>query len=334
MVSVGFVALVVLLVGLGAVFQFVATRIDSGKYPMPGERVDIGDLSLHIDCKGVSDGGATLVVDAGAGQWSVHWAHIQKALSDDGRVCVYDRAGFGWSDSSQRRRDGATFARQLHDLLDNYGESPPFLLAGHSLGGFIARLYHNMYPGEVAGIALIESGHELQFERMPELTEALGDVAGNLGVASSMARFGFFRAVTPPGGVVLPSADNQAALDASTKTVQYWQAMELTFPSGAWIADEVAATGSLGDLPLLVLSAGSSASSYCEQLLVDCKQTEEQWDTLQADLVTLSTNAQQYISESASHDVQIDDPDFVISKLKAFWRILHKSYKGKSAGPH
>ena len=39
-----------------------------------------------------------MAIDGGAGAWSIHFTHIQKALSG-ARVCTYDHAGLGWSDA-------------------------------------------------------------------------------------------------------------------------------------------------------------------------------------------------------------------------------------------
>ncbi|MGH9174506.1 MAG: alpha/beta fold hydrolase, partial [Vicinamibacterales bacterium] len=50
-------------------------------------------------------------------------------------------------------------------LLNEHAVPAPFVLVGHSTGGLIVRLYANSHPGEVAGLVLVDSSHEDQFER-------------------------------------------------------------------------------------------------------------------------------------------------------------------------
>jgi pimeloyl-ACP methyl ester carboxylesterase len=118
--------------------------------------VDVGGYRLHITCMGTGD--PAVVIDAGAGNWSVSWVVIQRQLAGDTRVCKFDRAGLGWSDPSPRPRTAAVMADELHTLLHNAGELPPFVLVGHSLGGHNARMFADRYRDEVAALVLVESG--------------------------------------------------------------------------------------------------------------------------------------------------------------------------------
>ena len=146
--------LVVLAGGIGGTVELIAFNSDQKHYPPPGELIDVDEITLHLDCRG--EGGPTVVVDVGAGNWSTHWRHIQDELSSHGRVCLHDRPGFGWSDSVRVRLTGSEYAEQLHLLLQSAGEEPPYLFVGHSLGGYIGRFYQNMYPLELAGMVLVE----------------------------------------------------------------------------------------------------------------------------------------------------------------------------------
>ena len=85
-----------------------------------------------------------------------------ESLSEISRVCTYDRAGTGTSD---HRPDGMHVtsllqARELHDLLEGAAISPPYVVVAHSYGGFVGRLFAATYPGETAGLVLIDSSHE------------------------------------------------------------------------------------------------------------------------------------------------------------------------------
>ena len=73
------------------------------------------------------------------------------------RVCVYDRAGRGWSDPAATPPDGAQIATDLHTLLNRAHVPGPYVLAGHSFGGLYVRTYAAKYPEEVAGLVVVDS---------------------------------------------------------------------------------------------------------------------------------------------------------------------------------
>jgi pimeloyl-ACP methyl ester carboxylesterase len=88
---------------------------------------------------------------------------IVPALARHTRVCTYDRAGDGLSDArpaSVRPLTGATQARELHTLLKVIGVGPPYVLVGHSYGGMITREFAALFPGQVAGMVLLDASSE------------------------------------------------------------------------------------------------------------------------------------------------------------------------------
>src|SRR5215813_3300384 len=72
------------------------------KYPPPGQLVDVGGYRLHIDCQG--NGSPTLVMEAGLGDPSLVWDLVRPQIATMTRLCIYDRAGLGWSDPSPKPR--------------------------------------------------------------------------------------------------------------------------------------------------------------------------------------------------------------------------------------
>ena len=106
--------------------------------PAPGRVLDIGGYKLHLNCLG--SGGPTVVIDAGAGSWSSAWLDVLEMVAAETRVCAYDRAGMGWSETSPHARTAAVMASELHSLLVAAGEPQPYVLVGHSFGGYIVRI--------------------------------------------------------------------------------------------------------------------------------------------------------------------------------------------------
>src|SRR5215213_1417072 len=110
----------------------------------PGRLVDVGGYRLHLDCTG--RGGPAVVLIAGAGDFSFDWSLVQTPASRFARVCSYDRAGLAWSDLGPTPRTMRQDAHELRELLRAAGVGPPYVLVGHSIGGFIARVYAARYP--------------------------------------------------------------------------------------------------------------------------------------------------------------------------------------------
>src|SRR2546430_2574221 len=148
-----------LLLGLSS--QAIASAVDASHYPAPGKLVDIGGYRLHIHCTGT--GSPTVILDAGLGGTSLDWSKVQPAVARFTRVCSYDRAGYGWSDTGPGPRTSQQIVKELHLLLMHAQISGPYLLVGHSVGGLNMRLYAYRYPHEVAGMVLLDSTSEHQF---------------------------------------------------------------------------------------------------------------------------------------------------------------------------
>jgi pimeloyl-ACP methyl ester carboxylesterase len=125
---------------IGAIYQAVATQIDQRTYPPPGEMVDVGTHSLHINCLG--EGSPTVILEAANLGMSAHWVRVQQQLAKTTRVCAYDRAGMGWSEPGPEPRDARQISSELHAQLNGAADTEgPYVLVGHSYGGLYARRY-------------------------------------------------------------------------------------------------------------------------------------------------------------------------------------------------
>jgi pimeloyl-ACP methyl ester carboxylesterase len=262
-------------------------------YPPPGEMVDVGGYSLHINC--VGQGSPTVVLDAGSGEMSAHWVRVQQEVSDTTSVCAYDRAGMGWSERGPEPRDAKQITSELHTLLSKAGIEGPYVLVGHSFGGMYMQTYAARYPDEVAGVALVDSSTELdQFSQRSEArdsyepqkqTIAVVPQLAQLGV-SLLARLGIVRLLSnlDPAPAELPQ-QQRAQIDAltpSTREVSTY-AGELLAPTQS---RRPGSQGSLGNKPLAVVTAGKSEPSWLE---------------LQDKLATLSSNSIHRVVKGATH---------------------------------
>ena len=126
-------------------------------------RFDVGDYKLYMRC--VGSGSPTVVYFHGyienpedSESYGASSAReIPSMLSDEHRVCTYDRANVGRSDDVPGLRTGESSVRDLHRLLDAAGVEPPYVLLGASFGGLISYTYAATYPDEVVGMVLLDA---------------------------------------------------------------------------------------------------------------------------------------------------------------------------------
>lgn len=159
----------VVLVGIGVLYQQTMWRLDAARVKPRGRMVEMGGvgerLRVHLDCRGY--GGPVVVLESRIGESSLGWRAVQRELERGGRVCTYDRPGYGYSDRTARIRTARGSAELLHALLAKAGEAGPFVVVGEEYGGLIAQLYAVLYPEETAGVVLVEAEHARMLERMP-----------------------------------------------------------------------------------------------------------------------------------------------------------------------
>jgi pimeloyl-ACP methyl ester carboxylesterase len=271
---------------IGATYQAIATELDERAYPPPGKLVDVGGHRLHIHCLG--EGSPTVILEAASGGMSAHWALVQQQVARATRVCAYDRAGLGWSESGPKPRDARQISSELHTLLGEASiDEGPNVLVGHSYGGLYARMYADRYPNEVAGVVLVDSSHPEQFTRSPQ-GRAMYERARRLtAIAALFSRLGLIRLFdifpAPPG---LP-AQQRAQAEASLSSTPHLVATAEEFSATPQSSAQVRTTQSLGDKPLAVVSAGKQPSSWLE---------------LQGELAALSSNSVHRIVEGATHE--------------------------------
>lgn len=305
-ILVGALVLVLMLAAAGFIYENISEARDRRFNPMTGTMVDVDGHKMHIDC--VGEGTPTVILDAGLGDTYLSWRKVQPEIAKFARVCSYDRAGLGYSQSASGPRTSKVIAEQLHALLQAAGIRPPYVLVGHSMGGYDVRLYANSYPTDVAGMVLVDASHPDQDKRFPpELQNMKG----------SWEREALFVEFFSPFGIprLMGLCEENPALRAAEcnwrNAHENLQEMK-SFPESA---AETAATGSLGNIPLIVLSHDPDKPS--SELPPDlAKPVNEAWEKMQQELAHLSTRGTQIIAKNSAHYIQIDRPDVVIDAVR------------------
>lgn len=297
----GFLALSSALALVGVIYQVNATRLNQQKYSPPGRLVDVGGYRLHIYCSGPegASGGPTVVMDAGIGECSLGWGLVQPEIARFARVCTYDRAGLGWSDSATTPRTSQQIVSDLHALLTNAEIKPPYVLVGHSFGGLNARLYTSQFPEEVTGMVLVDSAHE-DYPFRPPLLIRVGLLTAPLGIPRLFAQDVISENPIFAGGSKYPSS--YMAIATSTKYLntvrREWSAADESWSQAR------SSKPSLGDRPLVVLFA-----KFNHPIFAVLKK-------LQMELAQRSTEGKLTFVENSGHHIQYDRPEVVVDAVR------------------
>jgi pimeloyl-ACP methyl ester carboxylesterase len=332
-------------VGLACFFSVTAQPASKPTLPAPaGKLIDVGGHRLHINCAGKTN--PTVVMEAGAGDFSFDWSLVQPEVARFARVCTYDRAGYAWSEPGPTPRTVQQIVYELHTGLQRAGVKSPYVLVGHSLGGLIVRLYADQYPQEVAGMVLVDSSHEDQLIVIVDRTTRKEKVVHWRELSSGRE--------IPPVQTTMPSpaasnkapvivrAAPQSKLDApydklpmNIQQTRLWAMSQPTYDAARasetfeFLADELARMYaergsrkySLGDMPLIVLTRGIAGED--EQAN---KQLLEDHDRLQIDLLSLSRNSKQIFAKQSGHYIQLEEPALVTNAIKD----VVKAVRGKA----
>jgi pimeloyl-ACP methyl ester carboxylesterase len=324
---IGVLLVVGLLLTAGSIFQRRTTAADFEKFPAPGQLVDVGGYSLHIHCTG-AEGGPTVVVDAGNGDFSVTWSGIQREVEKSARICTYDRAGYGWSDPSPHPRTASHMANELHQLLVNADVKPPYILVGHSLGGLTVRVYASLYPDQVAGMILVDAGHEDQLQRLPpEYLRLYRQQQSYFSVLGFMSRFGILRLIgssskgadlAPPQVAKLPKEIQPVYLTMISHP-SYFDTTLAELRALPEITAEVRATDALGDTPLLILTADSLDEAALQSIGLGedfpAARLQQTFNELQNEFEALSTRSRHITVKDSTHAINLDQPQAVIDAI-------------------
>ena len=186
MVVIG--SLLALLIGAGALYQFIGSRRGARKYAAPGMMVDVDGQHLHVICSG--DGRPTVLFESGIAASSLSWVRVLRDVATFTRACAYDRAGLGWSGPSKGPRTVARMLREMRGVLANAATVGPYVLVGHSFGAFLVCAYASRHPDDVGGLVLLDppsEWHEITREQAYRLwggiqLSRIGGILARLGV--------------------------------------------------------------------------------------------------------------------------------------------------------
>jgi pimeloyl-ACP methyl ester carboxylesterase len=281
---------VLAIASVGGGYQTVRESLEAKAYPPPGQLIDVGGHRLHLHCTG--SGSPTVVLEPGHGGSSSDFGWITPAVARETRVCVYDRAGRGWSDAADGPQDGAHIAADLHTLLERAHVPGPYVLAGHSFGGLYIRSFTAQFPNQVAGMVLLDSTAPKPGRAQPTNADSyslLGRVAVLL---PAVAHLGAGRLLNPISYGSLPprSRDEARANSSSARHLASW--LE-EFREGSRSMQQASSLTNLDGKPLIVLTADTGHDAN--------------WQSAQDQMAKLSTNSLHRVAKDTTHQSLTED---------------------------
>jgi pimeloyl-ACP methyl ester carboxylesterase len=297
----------------GFSYQATAFRADAQRAPRPGQLVNVGGFRLNVYCTGL--GNPTVVLDAGLADSLDSWHRVQPEIARFSRVCSYDRAGYGYSDLGPMPRTSERIASELHQVLRSAGEKPPYLLVGHSFGGFNVRVFTGKYSDEVSGLILVDATQEDQYRLLPRAWAELG--TATLRRARRQAFWsplyidlGLARLQLRLKGNEVPSVLLQS---------KYLKSRASEFENIEVSAEQARRAGNIDEKPLVVLTGGKVIDPGLKAALSeeDQKAYADIWvNTLQLRLAQLSKRGRRIVLPDSGHDIPADRPEAIVTAVR------------------
>ena len=248
---------------------------------------DIGARKMYLQCTG--QGSPTVILISGGGIAADLWDSplgqqptVYPTIAKTTRVCAYDRpgttraraeGGVSRSDPVPQPVTPSRSVADLHALLQAADQTGPFVLAAHSYGGLVARLYAHQYPTEVAGMVLVDSFSPELREAMPALWPSW--IAWN----------------TTPAEIIESYPDYER--------VDFDKAL-----------DEIVANRSIPPMPLVVLTADQPYPAPTNPSIPANINvvTREAQDVSQRQVAQLVPGAEHITKTDSGHDIMLENP--------------------------
>lgn len=295
-----------LLLVAGYVYERIGRQKDRKRLPQIGRSVDIGGRSMNIFCSG--SGSPAVILDTGGDNPGLAWGDTQTEIAKFTQACWFDRAGIGWSDSGPYPRTSMAVSADLHALLQHAGVPAPYVLLGGSIGGLNARVFAGLYPKDTAGLVLDDSAHEDEPLRAPKFylahqaPRALWRPIHTLFWLAS--EVGLLRVTgSSPAG---DKDESQMTREELIAELRHQPKSFLNNVDSGMVLNEsyaeAKAIASLGDMPIVVLTAGKAPDFGDTEMNRQAAEYQKVWAyEIQSKLARLSTRGRQIVVPDATH---------------------------------
>lgn len=319
----------ILLLVATTLYQAIACRLEDRQSP-PGQLVDVGGYRLHLYIAG--EASPTIVLDHSLG--GVEGYFLIEELAELARVCIYDRAGYGWSDHSPHPRTSEQIVNELDRLLTQSGIKPPYILVGNSFGSYNVRLYAHLFPQKVVGIVLTDALHEKGMLKMSIRLQALKlffisgfamSILGSmLGIIRLLSVCKVFELLKPE--LRYFSKDSLKWVKRSFCRPKHWITMSREMMNLDKSARQTSVAKYFGTVPIVSIKASSFFKPSLWAIFIPLKDANQLRKKMHEQLCKLSTDFFQLEAIKSSHFVWVDQPEVIIDAVRIILGKIDSSH--------
>ena len=320
----------VLLLVATTLYQAIASWLEDRQLP-PGQLIDVGKYRLHLYVAG--EASPTIVLDHSLGGLDGYFL-IEK-LSKFARVCIYDRAGYGWSDHSPYSRTSYQIVKELDTLLVQAGIEPPYILVGNSFGSYNVRLYSHLFPQKVLGMVLTDALHETGMLKMSLSLQALKlffisgfamSILGSmLGIIRLLKICRVFELLKPE--LSRFSQDSLNWAERSFCRSKHWITMSREMMNLDKSARQVSIANDFGKMPIVSIKASSFFKPSFWSRFIPLRSANQLREKMHIELCKLSTDYLQVEASKSGHFVWVDQPDVIVDAVRTVLDKINSSRK-------
>lgn len=269
----------------------------------------------HLALYCVGTGSPTVIFDSGLGAGAQAWSRVQPEIAKTTRACAFDRPGYGASDEGPTPRDATRIVSDLKAGLKVAGIAAPYVLVGHSMGGYDMRLFANLHPNEVVGLVLVDpsiDGNEAPLRAVsPAFIQAMADFQATAGKCIRVTAVGL---MTPEHPIYAecgsPPLDSPMASGALARTaLSEQQSMD---DSSRQVLESEPASSTL---PLIVLTAGAQNGPETGMPEGERIALSAVTRANHAAIAARSSAGKHRVVEGAPHMIQMAQPNAVVAAI-------------------
>ena len=294
---------VVLILFLGGTFGFHQLSLQKeSKLLMPiGKKVVVNGHQMNVYIKG--EGSETIVFLSGAGIASpiLDFKNLTDSLSKKYKVVVVERAGYGFSEDSDRSRDVMEVLSETRQALAQAHVSGPYVIISHSMASLESLAWQEKYPNEVKALIGLDWA-------LPASYEDLKDNQALLTVAYWSSKIGLLRYF--PESFYIKNPTLTETERQQYKLLAYKQLMSQAMLHESRLAKENAkkVPSSINPkIPALLLVSNGEGTTF----------SQSEWQHYAERFASDQSNVQ-VVYMDAPHDLYHYKSDAIVSRIKEF----------------
>ncbi|QLE59459.1 alpha/beta hydrolase [Nostoc sp. TCL26-01] len=303
-------------------YQAIACRIED-RNPPPGQLIDVGGHRLHLYTLGKSSPTLpTVVLEHSLG--GIEGYLLVQEIAKLTQVCIYDRAGYGWSDYSPHPRTSEQIVKELNSLLTQAEIAPPYILVGNSFGSYNVRLYAHYFPEKVVGIVLTDGLHETGMLKMSIYLQGLklffisGFIMSILGSIFGIIRLlkvmGTFELIKPE--LRKYSSEYLKPIKRSFCRPQHWITMIRELFNLDTSSRQILSNSQSGTIPIVSIKAHTFFHPSMWTTFLPIAAANDLREQMHRQILNLSTDCTQLQAHQSGHFVWIDQPEIILSAVQ------------------